>query len=276
LRLVKAWSSARPDLALAGRIMGFRPEPPMQKPSIPHRLAAAAAAFALGCALPAHAGPITTFLNLPTGLSSIESNGSALLADDFVPAHTGWLHGAIWWGSSAPADSRWVVAIYASAAGHPAGTHPAADALFRQEFVGSFGTPEGDPANGLERFTVPLPDVLELFAGTEYWFSVVNLSPGWRWAQAGGAPAVGGQSHNAQGTDRTVLPGSPDCPPQLDDPGVPLNCYGPWADQGTQFAFQIIVPEPGSLPLAGFALALMGLRLRRAMARPPGELSPCG
>ncbi|MFM9915598.1 MAG: hypothetical protein ACKVOX_07310, partial [Rhizobacter sp.] len=64
------------------------------KRQINHGLRAAGVALALLVAAigPASAGPITTFLDQPTSLSALESNGSAIFADDFVPAHTGWLH----------------------------------------------------------------------------------------------------------------------------------------------------------------------------------------
>jgi len=215
-----------------------------------------------GATTPALAGPITTFLDAPTGLSPLESNGSAILADDFIPAHTGWLHNAIWWGSRPPNDSHWVVAFYANSAGRPAGDNPIGDALARFEFdvPGAFGERDFSLGPDLEiwRFAIGLPEQLELIAGTEYWFSVGNLAPDWRWAESGGMPSVGTENFSAQQTDRSEQPGGPGClDPVIPANGAPLACYGPWRDTSSNFAFQISVPEPGSLPLAGLALLLL-------------------
>ncbi|MFM9917092.1 MAG: PEP-CTERM sorting domain-containing protein, partial [Rhizobacter sp.] len=210
---------------------------------------------------PASAGPITTFLDQPTSLSALESNGSAIFADDFVPAHTGWLHHAIWWGSRAPIDSQWVIAFYANTAGQPSGDNPVTDALVTFEFSGDDSFQESNyglgPDAEIWRFVIGLPEVLELIAGNEYWFSVTNLAPGWKWAEADNAPTVGTENFNAHVTDRTELPG-PDCIAV----GNPPLCYGPWVDTHANFAFQIVVPEPSSAFLAGLALALLAFARR--------------
>lgn len=219
------------------------------------------AALLAGAATPALAGPIATYFAAPTGLSPLVSNGTAILADDFVPAHTGWFHGAIWWGSAPPADSHWAIAFYANSSGHPGGLNPETDVLARVE-VGDSGFCQfncyPDSQEAIWRYTMGMDQALEFFAGTEYWFSVTNLAPGWRWAEANGAPVVGTQNFSAQGTDRIEF--GPDClDPVLGANGVPLYCYGPWVDKQSNFSFLIIVPEPGSLLLAGTALLLLAL-----------------
>lgn len=216
-------------------------------------IAASCAALVIGVAAPAWAGPMTAYLNTPTGLSPIVSNGSLVLADDFVPSVTGGVHFAYWWGSEAPVN-RWVVAMYSNVAGHPSNIgDPIVEALFR------LSLPDVDqvfdPNTGLWKFTVDLKGIpVELSAGTEYWFSVSNLSPGWQWATSGSTPSVGTESFGGQMTDRL----GPDCPDE---------CYAPWSATGSNFAFGVVLPEPGSLPLVALALGVvgaLGLRTRRS------------
>ena len=219
------------------------------------RAAGVAAALLTAAMQPALAGFRTTFLDQPTGFFARESNGSAILADDFVPAYTGRARLAFWWGTQAPSDSRWVIAFYANTSDHPGGDNPVTDALFKVEVSDVISFQDfnygGDPE--MWRFGTGLPEVLELIAGNEYWFSVTNLAPGWKWAEANNAPTVGSENFDARVTDRTELPG-PDCVPF----GSPPLCYGPWANTASNLAFQIGVPEPSSAFLAGVALVLLG------------------
>jgi|GEM_PF-4214065 len=173
---------------------------------------------------------------------SLHRSGGPVLADDFIPASSGWVSKVEWWGS-APFTSQdeFEITFHTDNNGKPAATGNFGGI---SQWTTSVQALDNDGDDVYHYFIDWEPQDVFLEAGSTYWFSVANASGNaWTWANPGGvAPTVGAQQFNAVESTGVGPNGGPH--------------FGPWDSLDNQdFAFRISsVPEP--LTLLGSATAL--------------------
>jgi hypothetical protein len=210
--------------------------------------------FILGLLPQAAFASLVAFENLPVTNSNFMSHHNAIgpiLADDFVPVVGGPVFGIDWWGTST-SDSNWEILFHTNSAT----STPNIDDPVRGGQSVHFVTATGqDPDNdGIFQYSALWnPQDMQITAGTTYWVTIANFSPGWNWA-LGGTPTVGTSALFPQESVGAVscLNGGPHC--------------GPWSTITTtdDLAFRIhAVPEPATLTLMGLGLVVSAFLRRR-------------
>ncbi len=177
-----------------------------------------------------------------------------VLADDFVPAHGGMISTVEWWGSAATSTSWELVFNTNSPANQPAIDNPFSGGVVKW-IVNAAGVPDIPGQPEIYHFSADVVGLPPMYvnAGTEYWLTVANFSPGWEWALALAGPTVGSEAFNVQQSVNALSlcgDGGPHC--------------GPWVDIHTDAAFRLTaVPEPGTLVLIGVGLLALRFARRR-------------
>jgi hypothetical protein len=213
-------------------------------------MAAASVTLAVGAA-----SASVVYLDSPTGNSNFVSHhtvGGPVLADDFTAAGSGQIVQVDWWGAAAPSAS-WEITFHLNQDGNAAApdAFPAQSGGYKL-FVNSAGVLIG---NGIYRYTAAIGDLnWSVTSGTSYWFSAANFVNGWTWAISDGVPEVGSQAWTG-----VVSSGSTPC----GDGGPHCGAWAAVDTAGSDFAFQITVPEPATVALLGLGLAGLAATRRR-------------